>query len=72
VSPAAVEIISSAPDELNLRPEESGPFALYLADGAPSAPDISFEYPGGLWNANLPTGEKNITLRIKRIPVCPK
>jgi len=73
LSPAAVEIISVTPDELNLCLKESGPFALYLADGAPSAPDISFEHQGpGLWKADLLTGEKNVTLKIKRIPSRPK
>jgi len=73
LSPAAVEIISATPAALTLRLEESGPFALYLADGAPSAHDISFEHQGpGLWKANLPIGQRDITLKIKRIPSCPK
>ena len=65
LSPAAVEVISVSTDKLKLRLVESGPLAVWLVDGVPSAKNISFERQGnGLWKANIEPGRRDMLITI--------
>jgi len=68
LSPAAVEVLSVTRRKLKIRMVESGPLALWLDDGIPSAPNISFTSQGnGLWKAQLPIGKKDLLVTIERV-----
>lgn len=67
LSPAAVEVISSDSDSLELRMVESGPLAVYSPNGAPKSGDLEFEDIGeGLYRVDLPVGELDLVLNITR------
>jgi len=67
LSPAAVEVLSATNDELKLRLVESGPLAIWLAEGAPQAENVSFvDKANGLWKADIKTGCRNLVITIRR------
>jgi len=67
LSPAAVEVVTRSRDELVLRMRESGPLAVWAADGTVSSKDAPFRpASGGLWFAELPIGIENMTVQIAR------
>lgn len=68
LSPAAVEVLSVSAKELKLRLVESGPLAIWLADGVPKAKDVSFVSQGnGLWKANIQPGRRDMVITIQRV-----
>ncbi|MHC4644702.1 MAG: Sip1-related alpha-galactosidase, partial [Planctomycetota bacterium] len=72
LSPAAVELVSACENELKLRMVESGPLAVWLADGTPASRDISFEDAGnGLWKADIRRGQRDMLVTITRADVVP-
>ena len=65
LSPAAVEVTRRTRGELVLRMRESGPLAVWTADGTVSSKDAPFRAAGGgLWAAEIPAGKENVTVRI--------
>jgi len=73
LSPAAVEIVSVSHDELTIKMVESGPLGIYLAQGVPSASNVSFTDAGnGLWIADIEKGSKNKVITIRRIHLVPQ
>jgi hypothetical protein len=70
LSPAAVEVLSASPGRLQLRMIESGPLAVWLADGVPSAKGISFEdQGGGLWKADFEIGRRDMAVTVWKVQV---
>ncbi len=66
LSPAAVEVLSTSPDQLELRMIESGPFVIY-SPTEPTAPGSTFEPMGGeLWVAEMPIEKQGQVLGIAR------
>jgi hypothetical protein len=67
LSPAAVEVLRRSRDELVLRMPESGPLAVWAADGTVTSKDAQFRAAaGGLRVAEIPAGKENLTVRIAR------
>jgi hypothetical protein len=67
LSPAAVEVTRCTRDELVLGLPESGPLAVWIADGSLSSGDAQFlPAGGGLWVADIPIGRENMTVQIVR------
>ena len=67
LSPAAVEVTRCTRDELVLGLPESGPLAVWTADGSLSSGDAQFlPAGGGLWVADIPIGRENMTVQIVR------
>jgi hypothetical protein len=47
---------------------ESGPLAVWLADGVPSAKGISFEdQGGGLWKADFEIGRRDMAVTVWKV-----
>jgi hypothetical protein len=68
LSPAAVEVLSAAPQKLVVRMVESGPLAVWVADGVPTAKDVSFKDIGlGLWKADIEKGTRDLVLTIWKV-----
>ena len=64
---ATVELIKASPGELKVKLHETGPFALWLDEGQPQAPGVTFRAKGnGLYRAELPVKEKPRTITISR------
>ncbi len=58
LSPATVEILNVSLNQLKIRLVESGPFAIWSANGEPKCNGISFQNIGnGLWKASVPVKE---------------
>lgn len=67
LSPASVEVTRRTHNEIVLRMPESGPLAVWTADGNVSSKDSQFRAAGGgLWVAQISTGQENMTVRIER------
>ena len=67
LSPAAVEAVRPAPSQLTFRLAESGPFAVWVAEGTPSADGLEFrDAGGGLWHADMPVGKRNVLVTVTR------
>jgi hypothetical protein len=67
LSPAGVEIVSRAPGELTLKMMERGPLAIWSERGAVQSDAAAFAAAGGgLWIADIPAGEPNLVLRVRR------
>ncbi len=67
LSPAAVEILDCAEDELIVRMEESGPLTLWSESGFLCCETADFAGAGaGLWTARMKVGERGTTLRVRR------
>lgn len=67
LSPAAAGVLLVTSEELRLHLVESGPLAIWLADGVPQATNASFVDQGnGLWKANIKTGSRNLVITIRR------
>jgi hypothetical protein len=72
LSPAAVEVVAVSHDELTIKMVESGPLGIYLAQGVPSAANVSFTDGGnGLWIADLEKGQKDRIIKISRTGPAP-
>jgi len=68
LSPAAIEVLSVSAKKLKLRLIESGPLAIWLANGAPRAKNISFRNSGnGLWKADIQPGRRDMVITIRRV-----
>ena len=66
LSAAAMRVVSSSPERLEIELLESGPFAVYSRRGAPKAKGITFtDAGGGLYKADMPVtkGSNRITIR---------
>ncbi|HUU09850.1 MAG TPA: raffinose synthase, partial [Phycisphaerae bacterium] len=67
LSPAAVEAVRQTPSQLTFRLAESGPFAVWIAEGTPSADGLEFrDAGGGLWHARMPVGKRNVDVTVTR------
>ncbi len=67
LSPAAVEVVRQTASELVFRLAESGPFAVWTAEGTPSADGLEFrDAGGGLWHAPMPVGKRNVLVTVTR------
>jgi hypothetical protein len=68
LSPAAAEVLSVTSEELRLRLVESGPLAIWLANGVPEVKNISFRNSGnGLWKADIQPGSRDMVITIRRV-----
>ena len=68
LSPAAIEVLSVSAKKLKLRLIESGPLAIWLANGVPKAKNISFRNSGnGLWKADIQPGSRDMVITIRRV-----
>jgi hypothetical protein len=67
LSAAAVTKLDIQADHVSLTLHESGPFAIYSADGAPKSDTAEFKSLGnGLYIADLPVGKENAAVTITR------
>ena len=67
LSPAAVEAVRQTPSQLTFRLAESGPLAVWTAEGTPSADGLEFRDAGsGLWHARMPVGKRNVDVTVTR------
>ena len=66
LSPAAVEIVSRTANELVLKMTESGPLTIWSAKGNPKADGFKSDFANGLLKVNVPSGEKDVAVSIKR------
>ncbi|MFW6189948.1 MAG: Sip1-related alpha-galactosidase [Planctomycetota bacterium] len=66
LSPAAVLVLYVDSDQVVLRVRESGPFALWRAEGQAVSEQWDFRPAGGgLWGADPPVGERDVTIRCR-------
>lgn len=64
---AAVEVLSASKGEMRIKMLEAGPFAIWSAQGPPTAAGVEFADAGnGLYTADLPVGERGKTMIITR------
>ena len=67
LSPAAAEAVTQTDSQLTLRLAESGPLAVWSAKGTVSADGPAFRNAGGgLWQADMPVGRKNVEVILRR------
>ena len=67
LSPVAAEAIEARPDRLTLRLVEAGPLAVWTERGAPKSENVTFTHAGGgLYTAEMPVGDRDKTLVIRR------
>jgi hypothetical protein len=69
LSPAAAEIVEARADKLTVRMVESGPLAIWCDGGRPVSETCPFEdRGGGLWEAKMQRGSRNVPVKIARMP----